>query len=238
MKQTEAKRIVVLGASGPVGQALVQLLRTEEHRVFWSYLSRAPTTPDVDSCSLDVRDVNAIEAVILQAKSQLGGLDALVYLAAIGTTEAPRFLEINDVTVAAWDEFATINLRGAFFAAQAFAKHCNSTGANIVFAGSIDGHKPVPASIPYAATKGALEAMTRALAKELGPRNIRVNTISPGVLEKGMSSILPEKLLAEYLSHDALSRKGTMLEGAHVLAYFSAYNTYVTGRAIAVDGGL
>ena len=59
-----------------------------------------------------------------------------------------------------------------------------------------------------------------------------------GVLEDGMSSILPEKLLKEYLSHDALSRKGTMIEGAHVLAFFSAYNTYVTGRTIAVDGGL
>ena len=63
-------------------------------------------------------------------------------------------------------------------------------------------------------------------------------TLAMGVLEKGMSSILPEKWLKEYLSHDALSRKGSLAEGAHVLTFFSAYNTYVTGRSIAVDGGL
>ncbi len=238
MQQTEPKRIVVLGASGPVGQALVQLLRSEEHRVFWTYRTRPPAIEDTDSCALDVRDVSAIEPAIIQAKLQLGSLDSLIYLSAIGSAEPPKFYELDDVTPAVWDEFSTINLRGAFFAAQAFARHCNATGANVVFAGSIDGHKPVPASIPYAATKGALEAMTRALAKELGPRNIRVNTIAMGVLEKGMSAILPEKWLKEYLSHDALSRKGTMSEGAHVLAFFGAYNTYVTGRSIAVDGGL
>jgi 3-oxoacyl-[acyl-carrier protein] reductase len=238
MQDSGAKNIVVIGASGPLGRALVKLLRDEQHRVYWTFNTRSERASDAACCALDVRNTDEIEAVILQAKSQFSSLDALIYLAAIGSTEGAKFLQINDVSPKAWDEFAAINLKGAFFSAQSFARHCSSQGANIVFAGSIDGHKPVPASVPYAATKGALEAMTRALAKELGPRNIRVNTVAPGVLAEGMSSILPDKLLKEYLSHDALARKGTLLEGAHVLAFFAAYNKYITGRSIAVDGGL
>ena len=105
-------------------------------------------------------------------------------------------------------------------------------------AGSIDGHKPVPASVPYAATKGALEAMVRSLSKEFGAKNIRVNALAPGVLDGGLSSVLPKRLVDDYLSHDALSRRGTLREAAEVFAYFAVENSYVTGRSVAVDGGL
>lgn len=231
-----SKRVWIVGGSGAVGSALRSLLRERGHSVCWTYRTRA-ASDDPMALPLDVRDVAAIERCSVTASERLGGLDALVYLAAIGTTEPGRFLAIDDVTPEAWDEFATVNLRGAFFAARAFARVCNA-GGNVVLAGSIDGHKPVPASVPYAATKGALEAMVRALSKDFGPKNIRVNALAPGVLDAGLSSVLPKRLVDDYLAHDALSRKGTIREACEVFSYFAVENTYVTGRSVAVDGGL
>lgn len=230
-----SKRVWIVGGSGAVGVAVRALLEARGHRVSWTYRTR----PGDGGAALDVRDVAAIEAAAKGARDALGGLDAMIYLAAIGTTEPGRFLALDDVTPEAWDEFSAVNLRGAFFASRAFARAIDgANGANIVLAGSIDGHKPVPASVPYAATKGALEAMVRALSKEFGPRDVRINALAPGVLEGGLSSVLPKRLVDDYLSHDALSRRGSLREAAEVFAYFAVENSYVTGRTIAVDGGL
>lgn len=230
-----SKRVWVVGGSGALGAALRGVLSERGHSVCWTYRTRA-ASDDPMALSLDVRDVSSIERCAGDAHERLGGLDALVYLAAIGTTEPGKFLAIDDVTAESWDEFSAVNLRGAFFATRAFARRCS--GGNVVLAGSIDGHKPVPASVPYAATKGALEAMVRALSKDFGPKNICVNTLAPGVLDGGLSAVLPKRLVDDYLSHDALSRKGTLREAAEVFAYFAVENTYVTGRSVAVDGGL
>jgi NAD(P)-dependent dehydrogenase (short-subunit alcohol dehydrogenase family) len=80
--------------------------------------------------------------------------------------------------------------------------------------------------------------MVRALSKDWGPKNIRINVLAPGVLDAGLSSVLPKRFVDDYLSHDALSRRGTMREACEVFTYFAVENTYVTGRSIAVDGGL
>ncbi len=232
-----SKRVWIVGGSGALGAVLRGLLRERGHAVCWTYRTRAEGA-DEGAIALDVRDVPAVEAAAKTARDKLGGLDAMVYLAAIGTTQPGSFLSLDDVTPEAWDEFSAINLRGAFFATRAFSRVCDGAGGNVVLAGSIDGHKPVPASVPYAATKGALEAMVRSLSKEFGPKNIRVNALAPGVLDGGLSAVLPKRLVDDYLSHDALSRRGTLREAAEVFAYFAVENSYVTGRSVAVDGGL
>ncbi|MBL8685772.1 MAG: SDR family oxidoreductase [Myxococcales bacterium] len=230
------KRLWIVGASGALGGALREQLSREGHEFVWTYNTRKPTTEDPRAMFLDVRDVSSIEAAAARANEVLGSIDALVYLAAIAT-DTGRFLAMDDVTQESWDQLSAVNLRGAFFTTRAFARRCDR-GGNVVFAGSIDGHKPVPGSIPYAATKGALEALVRSLAKELGPKNIRVNAVVPGILERGLSDLLPAHLVSDYLAHDALSRKGTLAEAASIFSFFATDNSYVTGRAIAVDGGL
>jgi NAD(P)-dependent dehydrogenase (short-subunit alcohol dehydrogenase family) len=246
-----SKRVWLIGGSGALGTVLRDVLREDGHEVCWTYNTRPPTSPDPRAMALDVRDVSAIERAAQTATELLGTLDAMVYLAAIGTTEPGRLLSFDEVTAHQWDALSEVNLRGAFFAARAFSRVCaqramgsagsvanGETAANIVLAGSIDGHKPVPASVPYAATKGALEALTRSLSKELGPKNICVNALAPGILDGGLSAILPAALVKDYLGHDALSRKGTLREAANVFSYFATENTYVTGKTVAVDGGL
>ncbi|MDP3276736.1 MAG: SDR family oxidoreductase [Deltaproteobacteria bacterium] len=232
-----SKRVWIVGGSGALGTALRASLMAQSHVCTWTWCTRGPEGLGDGATQLDVRDVDAIERAADAAVAHMGGLDALVYLAAIGTTTG-TYMALDEVTAESWDAFEAVNLRGAFFAARAFARRCDSAGGDVVFAGSIDGHKPVPAIIPYAATKGALEAMARAYAKELGPKNIRVNVVVPGMLERGISDILPKKLVEDYVAHDALSRKGTLDEAARVMRFFATRNRYVTGKSVAVDGGL
>jgi NAD(P)-dependent dehydrogenase (short-subunit alcohol dehydrogenase family) len=111
-------------------------------------------------------------------------------------------------------------------------------GGNIVLIGSVDGVKPVPAPVHYAASKGALTGMVAALAKELGEHNIRVNMVAPGILEGGISTVLEDRLMKEYLKHCGLKRLGRPSEVANVVAWLVRHNTYVTGQTVLVDGAL
>ncbi|MEW6738267.1 MAG: SDR family oxidoreductase, partial [Acidobacteriota bacterium] len=108
----------------------------------------------------------------------------------------------------------------------------------IIIVGSIDGVKPVPAPIHYAASKGALRSMTESLAKELGVDNIRVNLVAIGVLAGGIAKYLSRDLLESYLEHCSLKRVGTNREVAEMVVRLALHNSYVTGQTIVLDGGL
>jgi NAD(P)-dependent dehydrogenase (short-subunit alcohol dehydrogenase family) len=112
------------------------------------------------------------------------------------------------------------------------------SGGNIVLTGSVDGEKSVPSAPPYATSKAAISGMARALAKSLGPKNVRVNVIAPGILERGASSVVPETVRTEYLKHSNAKRYGTTEEVARTLVFFALENTYVTGKTFLCDGGL
>jgi NAD(P)-dependent dehydrogenase (short-subunit alcohol dehydrogenase family) len=132
-----------------------------------------------------------------------------------------------------------ITAKGTFAACQAASRVMRkSGGGRIVFVGSIDGVKSVPAPIHYAAAKGALVAMTHALAKELGDHGILVNMVAAGILDKGVAHLLSDELRNEYMKHCSLKRVGTAREIANVVAWLALENTYVNGQTIILDGGL
>ena len=132
-----------------------------------------------------------------------------------------------------------VNAKSTFFAVKRVSDVMRrGGGGNIVLLSSIDGVKPAPSPVHYAASKGALMGMTLAMAKELGEFKIRVNQVAPGILEAGLSRVLPDALREEYLKHCGLKRLGRLEEVAAVVAWLARRNTYVTGRTIGVDGGL
>src|SRR5207244_3093199 len=99
----------------------------------------------------------------------------------------------------------SVNVKGTFFACRQVARHMRRLRrGNLVLLGSIDGVKPVPAPVHYSASKGALVAMTHAMAKELGPDGICVNLVAPGILEAGLSRTLPPQLREDYIKHCGL----------------------------------
>ena len=233
---------VVFGGSGAVGREVCRALASRGARVGYTYFRNRPQTPGGIARQLDVTDVGAIERTLGGFHDALGGIDAFVNCAAVGTTvphdEATAHHLMADVDERAWDAMLGVNAKASFFAVRALGTLMRARGGNIVLLGSIDGVKPAPSPVHYAASKAALSGMAMAIAKELGPDNIRVNTIAPGVLDGGLSRVLPDDLRSEYLKHCGLRRLGRLEEVATIAAWLALENTLVTGQTIVVDGAL
>ncbi|MHC4503449.1 MAG: SDR family NAD(P)-dependent oxidoreductase, partial [Planctomycetota bacterium] len=247
---TDVSRCLVFGGSGALGGVVCKALASRGGRVAFTYhtgVARAtelvPELPDGLAFPLDLTSVPDIERTVDEVAKEFGGIDAFIQCAAVAITvrseEATVHHRMPQVDEKGWDRMMDVNAKSTFFAVRRVSEIMKSTGGgNIVLIGSIDGVKPVPAPVHYAASKGALRGMTQAMAKELGEHNIRVNLVAPGVLEDGVSRALPENLLKEYIKHCGLRRVGRLSEIAEIVAWIATENTYVTGETILVDGGL
>jgi len=233
---------VVFGGSGAVGREVCRALVARGARVGFTFLNHE--APGVEGLAkrLDVTDVRAIERTLDAFHQEMGRIDAFVNCAAVGTTVphagATAHHVMADIDERAWDAMIDINAKSAFFAVRRLGALMQADGGNIVLLGSIDGVKPAPSPVHYAASKAALSGMAKAMAKELGPYNIRVNTIAPGVLDGGLSRVLPDDLRAEYLKHCGLKRLGRLEEVASLAAWLATENTLITAQTLIVDGAL
>lgn len=248
----ERPRCLVIGGSGALGRVLCAVLARRGARVALTYHRNEAAARAVCEAmgpqaagrafALDASAPGAVGAVVETAAREFGAgaLDALVYAAALGTSRPGVYQRFDDIDEAGWDLLMAVNVRGAFAATQAFARcvPADGRGGNVVYMGSVDGAKPVPASLHYAVSKSALAGMARTAAKDLGPRNIRVNAVAPGIQEGGITSVVPDELRKEYLKHCGLKRYGRFEETAEVVAFLALENRYVSGRTIGVDGGL
>ena len=246
----DALRCLVFGGSGALGRVVCEALAAEGARLVLTYRGREAVArelerrlPDTRALPLELASVASVEAVVDEAEALLGGLDAFVQCAATAVTKEgaerrahPTLAEIDEP---AWDAMLDVNTKSTFFAIRRVTEVMRRHGGgNVVVVGSIDGVKPVPSPVHYAASKGALAGMMGALAKELGPANIRVNMVAPGIMEDGISRLLDDGLMREYLKHCGLRRLGRLSEVAAVVTWLARHNTYVTGRTVLVDGAL
>jgi 3-oxoacyl-[acyl-carrier protein] reductase len=238
-----APSCVVFGGSGAVGREVCHALRARGARVGFTVFTSAANGIDGLRKTLDVTDVAAIERTLDEFQRELGPIHAFVNCAAVGTTVphdgATVHHLMDDVDERAWNAMIDVNARSSFFAVRRLGRLMReSGGGNIVLLGSIDGVKPAPSPVHYAASKAALSGMVKAMAKELGPYNIRVNTVAPGVLDGGLSRVLPDDLRHEYLKHCGLKRLGRLEEVANLVAWLAMENTLITAQTIVVDGAL
>jgi 3-oxoacyl-[acyl-carrier protein] reductase len=246
MARAEPRRCIVTGGTGRVGRAICAALAAGGARVgFTHHRAEAGARALCEELggattrSLDLRETAAIGPALRQLADDLGGCDAFVHAAGVASTVEPaRFEKLAELDVAGWDALFAVNVKGAAFACQALADRLADAGGNVVFLSSLNGPKLVPAPAAYAASKAALVGLTQALAKELGPRGVRVNAVAPGLLDGGISVNVPEDLREEVRKHSCLRRLGRFEEVAALVAFLALENTYVTGRAIVVDGGL
>ena len=233
---------VVFGGSGALGREVCRTLIARGARVGFTYFTNATNGIDAVGKRLDLTDVAAIDRTLDAFHSEFGRIDAFVDCAAVGTTVPHDGATVHhlmtDVDEQAWNAMIDVNARGAFFAVRRLGALMRGSGGNIVLVGSIDGVKPAPSPVHYAASKAALTGMAKAMAKELGPHNIRVNIVAPGVLDGGLSRVLPDDLRAQYLKHCGLKRLGRLEEVANVVAWLAVENTLVTAQTIVVDGAL
>jgi len=243
-------RCLVFGGTGALGSAVCRCLHNAGARLVFTYHSNADGAqhlahelPGSRTLPLDLLSLPKMEQLIDRVGNGWGGLDVFIQCAGVGLTVSSIPGQVHhtmeQVDESAWDRMQDVNAKSTFFAVRRVVAHLRRAGGgNIVLIGSVDGVKPLPAPVHYAAAKGALAGMTAAMAKEVGKDGIRVNLVAPGILEGGMSRALPEDLRQEYLKHCGMKRFGRFAEIAAWAEWLALRNTYVTGQTILVDGAL
>ena len=227
--------IIITGGSRGIGAATVELFASRGDRVYFLYekdhaaaAAVAEKTGATPICC-DVADGEAVKA----AFAQIPAVDVLVCNAGICHYGLMSMTDENT-----WDRIFAVNVKGIYHcvnaAMPAFLQ--NHRGA-IVTVSSMWGIAGASCEAAYSATKGAVIALTKALAKELGPSGIRVNCVAPGVILTDMCANVAEDVLQELAEESPLGRNGNPKDVAKSIAYL-ADAEFVTGQVLSVNGGL
>jgi NAD(P)-dependent dehydrogenase (short-subunit alcohol dehydrogenase family) len=186
--------------------------------------------------SLDLARPASIEACAGKAAETLGGLDGLVNNGAI-TSSGGKTLDELDVEV--WDRVMTVNVRGTWLMTRAAAPHLRAAGAGrVINIASDTALWGAPRLLAYVASKGAVIAMTKSMARELGPDGITVNAVAPGLTLVEATEYVPAERHRLYQEGRAISRAQLPEDVCGAVTYLlSAAAGFVTGQLLAVNGG-
>lgn len=180
----------------------------------------------------DVSDELQVKNMFKEFFSIYGKLDVLVNNAGISKVKV-----IQDTTVGDWDKVFAVNVKSAFLCSREVAnKMIFAGGGSIVNVASVWGEVGASCEVAYSASKGAVIAFTKALAKELAPSNVRVNCVSPGVIDTAMNSHLTDDEMRELVEEIPAGRIGLPSDVGEAVA-FIAENSYITGEILSVGGG-
>ena len=243
------KKALVTGSSQGIGQAIALRLAEEGADVVINYVTHPETAAETVQSVLklgrravaikgDLSKVADTQRLVHESVQALGGLDILVNNAGVEKRASSW-----EVAEADFDLVLDINLKGAFFATQAFVRHRMEVkqAGKVINMSSVHEDLPFPHFTAYCASKGGMKMMMRNLAIELAPFGITVNNIAPGAIETPINTKLlndPVKLKA-LLENIPLARLGKTSDVAGVAAFLaSADADYITGATIVVDGGL
>jgi 3-oxoacyl-[acyl-carrier protein] reductase len=182
----------------------------------------------------DVREVDTAARVVADVTAQLGRLDILVCCA--GITADGMVWKLSE---AQWDDVLDVNLKGAFaYMRAAAAVFRQQRSGRIISISSINGMRGKPGQANYAASKGGLNALTKAVARELGRYDVTVNALAPGMIHTELTAALPPEVLEAATRESALGRLGTPGDCAALVAFLcSDHARHITGEVIKVDGG-
>ena len=249
MKQLEGKTAIVTGAAQGIGAYYARALAAEGAKVCLSDILDTDAAVnavrdeggEAIGMKTDVTDLSACEEMIAETVSAFGSADILVTNAALfAALERRSFLEIGGDE---WDRVMAINTRGVFNCIKAAAPEMKKNGyGKIVNISSSTIYSGVPLMLHYVASKGAVDAMTKALARELGGDGITVNTIAPGFTMSDQIEAQRDKLefyVNLSLTGRSVKREQTPDDLLGALIYFaSPASDFVTGQALVVDGGM
>ena len=254
MKGLKGKNVLVTGATSGIGQAIAVYFVAEGANVALNYrnkISKLDATKDLISKACDAKDCGKILPVEADVSEEadiarmfeetiegFGSLDILINNAGIQTAAPSHELETAD-----FDKVINVNLRGAYLCAKQALQHfiARDYAGVIINVSSVHEIIPRPTYISYSMSKGAMENMTKTLALEYAPQNIRVNAIAPGATATPINDSWtedPQKRKAVE-SHIPMGRVGTSEEMAAITAFLASDDAaYITGQTLFVDGGL
>ena len=227
--------VVITGGSRGIGAAAVKLFAARGDRVTFLYASdheaaravAAQTGARAVCC--DVAEGDAVR----QALAAAGDIDILVCNAGLA-----HYGLMSAMTGEEWDRLFAVNVKGVFHCVNgALPAFLRKQRGSIVTVSSMWGQVGASCEAAYSATKGAVIALTKALAQELGPSGIRVNCVAPGVIETDMCAGLDAQTLSSLAEQTPLGRNGTPEDVAKAIAYL-ADAEFVTGHVLSVNGGM
>ncbi|MBQ7416195.1 MAG: SDR family oxidoreductase [Oscillospiraceae bacterium] len=226
--------VLITGGSRGIGAATVELFAARGDTVWFLYEKEheaakavAEKTGAKPICC-DVADGRAVRA----AFETIGHVDILVCNAGICHSGLMSMISEDR-----WDRLFAVNVKGIYHCVNAampgFLQHQKGC---VITVSSMWGQVGASCEVAYSATKGAVIAMTKALAKELGPSGIRVNCVAPGVILTDMCANVDEQILAEMAQENPLGRNGTPMDVAQAIVRL-ADSEFITGHVLSVNGG-
>ncbi len=255
------KTAIVTGASKGIGRAIAEEFAARDYHVILisrdfsgvhlvaEELYQAEETRGTQGklylpYEVDISDADAVEEAFAEIRQRTGSLDVLVNNAGINSRksinlkDSNQFLHNFKENLAGWKEELEINLTGTFICSyQAAAYMRYSKNGSIINISSIKGIEPTT-SPGYGASKAGVVKLTKDLARAFAPEGIRVNCISPGFINTGMTAELPKDKKEAYLQKIPLGRLGEVHEVAQLAAFLASNEArYITGQNVVIDGG-
>jgi 3-oxoacyl-[acyl-carrier protein] reductase len=241
VKRLDGRVVVVTGGSRGLGRAIALDAAAEGARVVVGYRRRDREAHEVATetsglaLPVDVRDPASVDAFFAKVLESHGAIDGLVTSAGIVSDGWLATMPIDQ-----FDDVMSTNLRGTMLAVRGVLRPmmARKRGA-VVTLTSVAGLRASPGQAAYAASKGAIHAMVRTLAVEVGKYGIRVNALAPGLIDAGMVKATSPERLKQTLAHVPLGRLGEAREVARTCTFLLSDDaSFITGHTLLVDGGL
>lgn len=235
-----AGAVVVTGGSRGIGAATVRAFRAAGYRVAFFYREDAGAAgalaqaTGATAIQADVADASQVNQAFALVRARLGAVEVLVNNA--GVAQFRLFDEISDED---WRRMMSVNLDGVFHCTRAAVPEMIGRRKGCILnVSSVWGVLGASCESHYAASKGAVIALTRSLAKELGPSGIRVNCVNPGVINTDMNRELDGDALRDLIDRTPLGRLGEAADVASALVFLAGEGaSFITGQVLGVDGG-
>lgn len=226
--------VLITGGSRGIGAAAVRRFSNAGHRVFFLYEKETTLAQALEqetgatAICADVANKESVEC----AFSKIGAVDILVCNAGISMTGLMSMMPEDD-----WDRIFAVNVKGIYNCVNAaMSGFLSNQSGSIVTVSSMWGQVGASCEAAYSATKGAVIALTKALAKELGPSGIRVNCVAPGVILTDMCSNIDADVLEGLREDTPIGRNGRPEDVAEAIEYL-ANAEFITGQVLGVNGG-
>ncbi|MFH0860370.1 MAG: 3-oxoacyl-[acyl-carrier-protein] reductase [Candidatus Altiarchaeota archaeon] len=242
----EEKVMLVTGASRGIGAAIARRSAAEGANVVVNYFRSANDAKRVVkeiansggnaiSVKADVSDLAQVRRMVAKTLKELGGVDVLVNNAGIVKDRT-----LKNMTLDKWNAVLNVNLKGAYNCCKCVIPHMiEKRSGRIINIASIVGQAGNVGQVNYAASKAGMIGLTKALARELAPKGINVNAVSPGHIKTDMIASIPDNIRKEILRNIPLGRAGTADEVADAVVFLASdMSEYITGQVINVNGGL
>lgn len=230
------KTVWITGGTRGIGAATAKAFYEKGYRVAVSFSSNQKAAQEFQKNNPEILVVRGDVADASQVKTMLqtiGTVDILVNNAGIAQQKL-----FDTITENEWDRMFDVHVKGAFLCTKGVLPHMiHQKWGAIVNVSSIWGLTGASCEVHYSAAKGALIAMTKALAKELGPSNIRVNCVSPGVIDTQMCAHLSMEDKTDLMEETPLGRLGTPEDVAQAIFYLATAE-FITGQILSPNGGI